>query len=249
MVEEEERGREETAVKGWKPLISSEEFDAVVFDLDGVITDTAELHFQAWKEVFDEKLKEVGEDRPFEREDYLRFVDGMPRQEGVESFLRSRGLSLKKSEEIGARKNEKFQELLEQGKAEVFGGAKDLVEQLLRQGIKTALVSSSRNAKRVLEALKLDHLFDERVDGESLEALNLRGKPAPDLFLEALGRLRVRPDRAVVIEDARSGVEAGRAGGFRLVIGVAREERDRRALLARGADLTVGDLSELMTLH
>lgn len=231
----------------------SDQFDAVVFDLDGVITDTASLHFDAWKEAFDEILDTQGDRLPFRHEEYLEFVDGKSRDEGIRSFLASRNylhkVTPKERKKIAQKKNDHFQELLRQGRAEALPGAIDLVEQLLFQGIKTALVSSSKNASAVLESLSLEYLFDEQVDGTTLEALEMEGKPAPDLFLEAIWRLGVRPDRAAVIEDAQSGVAAGRAAGVALVIGVASTPRQAQALLREGADLTVANLYELLTFH
>lgn len=244
----EEEWKREAGGRG-RPPIYSEEFDAVVFDLDGVITDTAEVHYRAWKEVFDARLKEEGDLRPFDREDYLAFVDGKPRAKGIRSFLASRQLRLEGMEALGEAKNRRYQERLMAGEARLVPGALDLVEQLLCQGIKTALVSSSRNAARVLEALNLEYLFDERVDGMTLEAQEMAGKPAPDMILEAIWRLGVRPQRAVVIEDARSGIAAGKAAGVGMVIGVATDPERARVLLMEGADVTVENLGELLTYH
>lgn len=264
MVERAERPGQEELISGGD-ILSSEDFDAVIFDLDGVITDTARAHFAAWKETFDNFLRTLeGRDfTPFTTEDYRRYVDGKSRIEGIESFLESRSIPLPLGEEspqrgtkesetihsLARKKNRRYQNYLEAGEIEVFEESVDLVRQLLRKGMKTALVSSSKNAKRVLEILDLESFFDVRVDGNTLQEMDLKGKPAPDLFAEAAGRLGVDPRRAVVIEDAESGVQAGRAGGFGLVIGVSKNHGEQRSLLDAGADLAVENLGQLLTRH
>jgi alpha,alpha-trehalase len=235
--------------------------DAVIFDLDGVVTRTASLHAAAWKQLFDAYLAERatrrGEPfRPFDADaDYRQYVDGKPRYEGVRSFLESRGIVLAYGDPddpperetvcgLGNRKNAIFHELLTRGEVEVFDSSVALVRDLKAQGVKVALVSSSKNMIPILEATGLSDAFEVQVDGIEAEQLGFKGKPHPDSFLEAARRLGVAPERAAVVEDAIAGVEAGRAGGFGLVIGVARSgEVD--ALRANGADLVVGDLAEL----
>lgn len=233
--------------------LSREEFDAVIFDLDGVITDTAAAHFRAWKATFDEFLHELeGEfTAEFTREDYRAFVDGKSRLDGIMSFLGARGLEPTEElmQELAARKQERYLLELEDGDLDAFAESVDLVEQLVRKGLKVGLVSSSKNAARVLELLELDDLFQVRVDGQTLEEEGLRGKPAPDLFLEAARRLGVKPSRAVVVEDATSGVRAAREGGFSLVIGVSRRASEQELLIQEGADFAVSDLGELLTRH
>lgn len=233
----------------------------MIFDLDGVITQTARVHAEAWKRLFDDFLHERAQqmDLPFQPfdvgTDYPRYVDGKPRFEGVASFLQSRGIELPWGEPgdsedaatiygLGNRKNRYFHEHLARQGVEVFESSVRLLHALRNAGIKTALVSSSRNAGAVLEAAGLVDLFDARIDGVDLARLRLKGKPAPDLFLLAAERLGVVPARAAVVEDAVSGVEAGRAGRFRHVIGIDRYGMPQ-ALRQAGADLVVPDLAFL----
>jgi beta-phosphoglucomutase family hydrolase len=236
-------------------------FDAILFDLDGVLTETASTHRIAWKAMFDEYLESrsrvLDENfREFTPDDYLRYVDGKPRFDGVRTFLTSRGISLPEGgpgdsastetvRGLGTRKNEAFNRLLDKGGVTPLPGALRFVNEARRLGIRTAVVSSSANAERVLSAGGITHLFDVRVDGLVARDLNLVGKPAPDTFLEAARRLDTPPDRAVVVEDALVGVEAGRAGGFGLVIGIGGPAMDG-ALREHGADLVVADLGELL---
>ena len=234
-------------------------FQAVLFDLDGVLTDTASIHAAAWKEAFDGYLRrrEGGAIVPFDPvDDYLRYVDGKPRFDGVDSFLRSRGIALPRGTPtdppgdetvcaVGNLKNELVGQVLAEQPVSPYPGSLLLVHHLLELGVQIAVVTSSANARAVLAAAGLDHFFAVRVDGEVAAALGLRGKPHPDPYLEAARRLGVTADSAVVIEDANSGVAAGRAGKFGLVIGVARHGNDAE-LLAAGADLVVGDLGELV---
>jgi len=242
-------------------IVDARDFDAVIFDLDGVITQTARVHAEAWKRLFDDFLHERAQqmDLPFQPfdvgTDYPRYVDGKPRFEGVASFLQSRGIELPWGEPgdsedaatiygLGNRKNRYFHEHLARQGVEVFESSVRLLHALRNAGIKTALVSSSRNAGAVLEAAGLVDLFDARIDGVDLARLRLKGKPAPDLFLLAAERLGVVPARAAVVEDAVSGVEAGRAGRFRHVIGIDRYGMPQ-ALRQAGADLVVPDLAFL----
>jgi beta-phosphoglucomutase family hydrolase len=243
--------------------IDKEHFDAVLLDLDGVVTRTATVHGRAWKRMFDEYLeqrKARGEE-PFEpfnvEEDFPQHVNGRPRLEGIRCFLKSRGIEIPEGEPddepgkptvrgLGNRKNEIFREVLESDGVEVF---EDTVAQMRRWrelGLKLAVVSSSKNCVAVLKAADLEDLFDARIDQIIAEKRNLRGKPGPDTFLEAARELGVDPSRAVVIEDAPAGVRAGRRGRFGLVVGV-----DRRnitdALRENGADIVVRTLRELPT--
>jgi trehalose-phosphatase len=238
---------------------SEARYEAVILDLDGVLTRTAGQHARAWKAMFDEFLARrpegKGEDhRPFDMEtDYVRYVDGKPRFDGVRSFLGSRGIELPEGDEddgadretvrgLGARKNQLFLELLEREPVERF---EDAVAQLRRwreQGLGTALITSSRNGRRVLAAAGLEGDFEVIVDGNDAARLGIRGKPAPDIFLHAARELGVGPSRAIVVEDAIAGVEAGRAGEFGLVVGVARNGED--GLREAGADVVVRDLRD-----
>ena len=244
------------------PELVRERFDAVLFDLDGVLTDTAKIHAACWKRLFDEFLRaragQGGEAfRPFDIEsDYRVFVDGKPRYDGVRDFLNSRGIELSVGSPdeppgdetvcgLGNRKDEMVNAAIASEGVEPYAGSVALVRQLRGRGVKTAVVSSSSNCAAVLEAAKIADLFEARVDGKVLAELSLPGKPAPDSFLEAARRVATKPARAVVVEDAISGVQAGRAGGFGLVIGVARHG-DSRELAENGADHVVEDLGELV---
>jgi len=243
------------------PPIELRDFDAVLFDLDGVLTTTRSVHAAAWKDSFDEFLAawdaEHGTRTPRfdDSADYANYVDGKPRQDGVRDFLASRGIELPEGEPdsppdeesvwgVGNQKQLLVEERLAQG-VEVFPGSVAWVRELREAGVKTAVVSSSRNCAAVLEVAGILDLFDTRVDGDTALELGLPGKPAPDTFLEAAQRLRVPPARAIVVEDALAGVEAGRAGEFGLVVGVDRAGH-AADLAARGADIVVGDLSELL---
>jgi alpha,alpha-trehalase len=238
--------------------IRTEQFDAVIFDLDGVITDTASVHGAAWKQMFNEWLANrahsEGEDnRPFSDDDYYAYVDGKPRYDGVSSFLSSRGISLPRGQPgdppaaetvcgLGNRKDELFLALLGEAGVASFPSSLELLRQLRAEGSRTAIISASRNCVQVLEAAGITRLFDAKVDGVDAEALGLEGKPDPAVFLEAASRLGVKPERAAVVEDALAGVEAGHSGGFGLVIGIDRGGH-AEALRERGADVVVGDLS------
>lgn len=237
--------------------LSPDDVRAVIFDLDGVVTRTAAVHAAAWKQLFDTFLRrrQGAAFLPFTEADYLDHVDGKPRYEGVVAFLASRGIELPRGQPddpprrdtvcgLGNRKNRLFQEALETHGVEVFESTLRLVRALRGRGVKTAIVSSSQNAAAVLAAAGLQDLFDTRVDGNDIPRLKLKGKPEPDLFLEAAIRLNVEPRRAVVVEDAVSGVKAGRAGGFGQVIGVDRAGRSQ-ALKDAGADVVVTDLAQV----
>ena len=236
-------------------ILSRSDYDGVIFDLDGVITKTAEVHAKAWKRLFDEYLEEnaKGDWKPFDDEDYRRYVDGKPRYEGVRSFLESRGIDLPYGSPddepeketvsgLGNRKNRYFNALIEQDGVDVFEPAVRLLRQLRSAGFKTAVVSSSKNCAAVLKVAGISDLFDNKTDGVDAEEMDLEGKPSPDIFLVAAERLKVKPERAVVLEDALSGVKAGKKGGFALVIGVDRTGHGED-LKKEGADVVLTDLS------
>jgi len=244
--------------------ITRDQYDAVLLDLDGVITDTASIHAACWKQMFDEYLQkramQRGEAfRPFDpATDYRLYVDGKPRFDGVRDFLTSRGIQLPEgiphdppeAETVGGlgnRKNDLVNKIIEDAGVEPYEGSVKLLHQLRHQGFKIAVVTSSQNCAAVLRAAKLDAFFDMRVDGNTILAEHLAGKPAPDTFLMAAKLLGVQPSRAVVIEDALSGVEAGSSGNFGLVIGVARKG-NADELRRHGAHLVVNDLGELAVL-
>jgi beta-phosphoglucomutase family hydrolase len=247
------------------PAVKRDRFDAVLFDLDGVLTSTAAIHAAAWKQMFDEFLQRRArndkalkseQQRPFDiRNDYRRYIDGKPRYDGVRSFLASRHIRLPEGHPedppgdqtvcaLGNRKDAMVKVAIDAGKVESFPGSVKWATQLKEQGFKLAVVSSSRNCAQVLRAAKIDHLFSARVDGQTLIDLTLPGKPAPDSFLKAAELLGVPPRRAVVVEDAISGVQSAKAGGFALIIGVDREGH-AQALRDHGAHIIVNDLSEL----
>jgi trehalose-phosphatase len=237
---------------------------AVILDLDGVITRTASLHARAWKQMFDAFLegrpRGSGEDlSPFDSgHDYLKYVDGKPRFDGVRSFLAARGIDLPEGSPddgpdrdtvrgIGARKNEIFLELLDREPIQVFDDAVEQIRHWRAQGLRTALITSSRNGRRIVEAAGLQDLFDVRLDGLDAERLGVAGKPAPDIFLRAARELGVEPAEAMVVEDAIAGVKAGRAGGFARVVGVARNGGDD--LREAGADVVVCDLRDVNVME
>ncbi len=241
--------------------LSPRDYDAVLFDLDGVLTRTADVHAAAWKKLFDGFLQRhaaaSGTDFvPFDIEaDYRRYVDGKPRYDGVQSFLASRGIRLPFGDPadgpeagtvcaLGNLKDAYFHQQVEEQGVEVYGPAVALVRDLRAREVRTAVVSSSNNCAAVLDAAGIADLFDTRVDGTDVSRLKLRGKPAPDAFLEGARRLRVDAARAVVVEDAVAGVEAGRAGGFGCVIGVDRGGR-AQALREAGADAVVTQLAQV----
>jgi beta-phosphoglucomutase family hydrolase len=236
-------------------------FDAVIFDLDGVITRTASVHSAAWKQMFDEFLKVYAErmGEPFREfthlHDYLPYVDGKPRYKGVASFLESRGIDLPYGDPadsperetvcgLGNRKNALFNEMIAQGKVEVFSTTVDFIEELRTKDIRVGVASSSKNCEQILNAAGLLDYFETRVDGVVSAELNLKGKPEPDIFTTACRNLGANADRAVVVEDAVSGVQAGSNGNFGLVLGVAREN-NKLELKLNGADIVVEDLGEI----
>ena len=242
--------------------VSRDQYDAVLFDLDGVITDTANLHATCWKQMFDEYLqkraRQTGEAfRPFDvTSDYLLYVDGKPRFAGVRDFLKSRGIELPEGSPedptdaetvcgLGNRKNDLVNDAIAEVGVVPYDGSVQFIHRLRRDGFRIAVVTSSQNCTAVLKAAKLDEFFEVRVDGNVINAQQLAGKPAPDTFLLAAKLLGVEPKRTVVIEDAISGVQAGSDGDFGLVIGVARKN-NAEELERHGADLVVRDLDELM---
>ena len=235
-------------------------FNAVLFDLDGVLTPTALVHAAAWRETFDESLPRIGAqgaDRgPFTDLDYRRFVDGRPRYEGVASFLESRNISLPWGDPedppgvdtisaIGNKKNEMVSRILDTTRIEPYPGSLALLDFLAPTDISLAVVSSSANAAAVLDSAGISDRFPVRVDGVVSSEMGLAGKPAPDTFLEAARRLDVAPEQAVVVEDAEAGVAAGVAGGFGAVVGVDRVG-EPAALIKAGATIVVTDLEELI---
>lgn len=239
-----------------------DQIGACLFDLDGVLTETARVHARAWKQMFDDYLSSRAEREgtafhPFALPaDYEASVDGKPRYDGVRDFLASRAISLPEGDPadapatesvcgLGNRKNELFRALLRERPVETYAGSIEFVRAVRARGLGTAVVSASANCRAVLAAAGIEGLFDVRVDGETLAREHLRGKPAPDSFLAAASRLGVDAARAAVFEDAIAGVRAARSGEFGFVVAVDRHG-DAAALRADGADVVVSDLSELL---
>jgi beta-phosphoglucomutase family hydrolase len=236
------------------------DFEAVVLDLDGVITKTAITHTKAWKKTFDDFLQTRAkeENRPysqFTQDDYLSYVDGKPRYQGAASFLESRGIHLpwgKPEDEpsfhtvcgIGNKKNEAFLDILNREGAEIYPSTKHILLELQKEGVKLGVASSSKNCKAVLEAVDMLSLFQARVDGIVSAELNLNGKPQPDIFTKACELLDTQPSQSIVVEDAVSGVQAGAKGGFGLTLGIARKE-NASELQQNGADYVISDFDDI----
>ena len=235
---------------------------ACLFDLDGVLTQTAKVHAKAWKQMFDEYLRRRAEQTgaPFHEfvlpGDYEQYVDGKPRRDGVASFLESRDIDLPLGTPndptdadtiygLGFRKNEIVLKLIREDGVEPYEGSVRFVQRAREQGLRTAVVSSSTNCKDVLAAAGIEELFEARIDGVVAEREQLAGKPAPDTFLAGARALGVEAAQATVFEDALAGVQAGRAGRFGWVVGVDRTGH-AQALREHGADVVVGDLAELL---
>ncbi|MDP9307705.1 MAG: beta-phosphoglucomutase family hydrolase [Actinomycetota bacterium] len=235
---------------------------ACLFDLDGVLTQTARVHAAAWKEMFDAFLRDragrTGEKLvPFDPvADYDTYVDGKPRYDGVRSFLASRGIRLPEGDPsdppsaetvygLGNRKNELVLAMLKRDGVQVYEGSVRYVRAVRDAGLHRAVVSASANCREVLQAAGIEDLFEVRIDGIVVEEKHLKGKPAPDTFLAAAEELGAKPAEAAVFEDALAGVEAGRAGHFGFVVGVDRTGQ-HEALVQHGADIVVSDLAELL---
>jgi beta-phosphoglucomutase family hydrolase len=235
---------------------------ACLFDLDGVLTETAKVHAAAWKEVFDQFLRarasKAGEQFvPFDqKDDYDAYVDGKPRYDGVRSFLASRRIELPEGKPddppsaetvsaLGNRKNEIVLRMIHEEGVEAYPGSRRYLEAARDAGLRRAVVSSSTNCRDVLEAAGIEDLLEARIDGVVAEREHLKGKPAPDTYLAGARALDVTPDAAAVFEDALAGVEAGRSGGFACVVGVDRVGQ-AKALREHGATLVVRDLAELI---
>jgi len=242
--------------------VSRDQYDAALFDLDGVVTDTASVHATCWKQMFDEYLRKRASQRgevfrPFDlAADYRLYVDGKPRFDGVRDFLASRSIQLPEGSPddpaeietvcgLGNHKDDLVNNVIADVGVKTYEGTVRFIHQLRRNEFRIAVVTSSQNCTAVLRAAKLDDLFDVQVDGNTIHAQHLAGKPAPDTFLLAARLLGVEPTRAVVIEDAISGVQAGVKGKFGLVIGIARKG-NKEELKHHGAHLVVDDLAELL---
>jgi beta-phosphoglucomutase family hydrolase len=241
--------------KSINSLIEDKKVKGLILDLDGVITQTATVHAKAWKCMFDNYLGKRGEQEGKAYEplniitDYRQYIDGIPRYDGVRNYLTSRGILLPEgtlADEpgketiagLGNLKNIYFNKLLQEEGVKVYADTISWLKQQIQQKKCTAVISASKNCKAILAAAGLNDLFDIRVDGILAEELNLKGKPAPDIFLEAANRLHIQPREAAVFEDAIAGVDAGKAGGFGLVVGVDRTGAANE-LLKHGADVVI----------
>lgn len=229
---------------------------ALLFDLDGVLTQTAKVHFAAWKQTFDGVLQARGDDKPFDQADYNAYVDGKPREDGVRDFLASRDIHPDRGNAddpadaptifgIGNRKNELLLAKIRTDGVETYAGSVRYLDAAVAAGLRRAVVSASKNTEDVLRVTGLRDKVEQVVDGNVVTDLGLKGKPAPDPYLEGARRLGVDPSQAAVFEDALAGVEAGRAGKFGYVVGVDRVDQ-ADALRQHGADVVVEDLAELL---
>jgi beta-phosphoglucomutase family hydrolase len=256
----EHPGRTLTLVTLSSVAVSWDQYDAALFDLDGVVTPTAEVHMRAWSAMFNDFLTTLsakGEPQPpYTDQDYYDYVDGKPRYDGVRTFLQARGIDLPEGDPsdppeaqtvcgLGNRKNDYFNKVLSEQGVAAYPGSVRLLEALRERGLPMAIVSSSRNAPAVLEAAGVDDYFGTVMHGGVAAERKLAGKPAPDTFVAAAADLGTTAERAVVLEDAISGVAAGAAGGFGLVVGVDRGA-GAAALTEAGADVVVTDLAELL---
>jgi len=239
------------------PGIEKTSFKAVVFDVDGVITNTAVVHAAAWKAMFDEYMRkrEQKDGEPFKEftyeNDYLTYVDGKPRYKGVQSFLESRGIHIEFGDPedapgketvcgLGNRKNTSFRKVLSEKGVESYPSTVRLAKELKGRGVHIGVASSSKNCQYILQSAGIEDLFETRVDGIVSADLGLKGKPEGDIFVTAAKNMGTRPADAIVVEDAVSGVQAGVSGGFGLVVGVAREGNEE-ALKSNGADVVITD--------
>jgi len=241
----------------------SHSFDAVIFDVDGVITKTAVVHAAAWKTMFDEylRLREERNGESFKEftyeEDYLTYVDGKPRYKGVQSFLESREIHIDFGDPgdqpdaetvcgLGNRKNAAFTKVLKEEGVEVYQTTVDLIRDLKAKGIHIGAASSSKNCQYILRTAGIEDLFETRIDGIVSAELGLKGKPEGDIFVTAAENVGAQPNKSIVVEDAVSGVQAGANGGFGLVIGIARENNEED-LKSNGADVVITDFADITT--
>jgi len=236
-------------------LLQDKNISALILDMDGVITQTASVHAAAWKRMFDDYLRQRGkqEGRVYEplhiATDYRQYIDGIPRYDGVRNFLASRNIVLpegtaadapgtKTVAGLGNLKNDYFLELVQQGGVQPYPDTAAFLKKRIAEGYRTAVISASRNCQAILAAAGLEGLFEVRVDGVVASELGLKGKPAPDVFLEAARQLGAGPQECAVFEDAIAGLAAGKAGGFALVVGINRTNQAAE-LYKHGADLVL----------
>lgn len=256
--------REERTVPERANIISPERYDGVVFELDGVVTNTVERHYRSWKETFDALFRtRFGRDfTPFGRREFRELAEGKPRREAIESVLDARNITLPLGEKLPDAdealghdtdsvyrlerlKSRLFEQRIESGQLTAHDGAVELAHKLVRVGIEIAVVSASESAMRVLDILDLTALFDAIVDADTLADEGLHGKPSSDIFVEAASELGVTRDRCAIIESDRPAIEAGRGAGFGLIVVVAGDSTERKKFLERGADLAVDTLDDM----
>ncbi len=249
-------------------IISPEDYDAVIFELDGVITNTTELHFEAWKRTFDNLLR-AREGRgfiPFDLQEFREHVDGKPRLEAIQDFLASRNITLPRGEPLPeadqaltdatdsifgleTMKQAYFDQLLESGRLQVDDEAIDVIHKLIRADIAVGVVSPSDRTRRVLSILDITGHFDTIVDAQTYRDDGLDGKPSDDGFSQAAARLETSRDRTVIIENDRPAIEAGRGAGFGLIVVLSEDREEHKKFLRRGADLTVQTLATIKVRH
>jgi beta-phosphoglucomutase family hydrolase len=230
------------------PLGLQDNITACLFDLDGVITQTAKIHARAWQQMFDAFLETRPQQPPLDPvDDYEKYIDGKPREDGVRDFLASRHITVpdRTIQTLAAQKDRLFLDMIHTHGVETYEGSIQYIHAARVSGRKLAVVSSSKHTTEVLQAAGLTNLFDAQVDGLVAEREHLKGKPAPDTYLRAAQMLNTTAQQSAVYEDALAGVEAGRAGGFGLVVGVDRGG-EREALLEHGAGIVVNDLADLL---
>ena len=223
-------------------------YRAIVLDLDGVVTDTRGHHFHAWKSTFDDYLLKLKPQKEFSLDDYEKYVDGKPRRQGIRVFLNSRLIPFNESdvEMIARKKNDFYLQNLRNGKLNIFEDAKKLIDELKQQSISFAIVSSSENCREILKKLNLLEMPEAIVDGTDGLKLKLKGKPAPDFFIEALKRLGLKGNECIAVEDSSSGITACKNAHFKKVFGLARNNHDSTKLLKEaGADIVIKSLDEI----
>ncbi|MFN6944316.1 MAG: HAD family hydrolase [Cytophagaceae bacterium] len=235
--------------------VNTDQIQAYIFDMDGVITDTATLHKEAWEAMFNLFLQDYPDSEKFNEKDYYLYLNGIPRHEGIKNFLRSRNITIPEGEKddsaetrsihgLGRLKNDLFKSILQHKPVKVFDDALEFLETLKEKGTPTALISASKNAERLIKNAGITGLFDVIADGNLLEEKHLNGKPEPDIFHYAAKELSIAPENVAIVEDARAGIKAGKKGGFGLIIALERENA-QESLSNTGADVVIENLREL----
>lgn len=228
-----------------KHKFNHSEISGIIFDLDGVITNTASLHEKAWKKSFDKYLKTLSKNK-FSTDDYLNHIDGKPRLKGIHDYLTFRNIEIKKSlvDSINVEKNKIFLTLIQQTKIETYPDAIDLLKDIKKYKIKVAVASSSKNCRLILKKIKLLDAFDYIIDGVDLENKKMIGKPYPDIFLDAITNLNLDKKRTLILEDSSSGVIAATASHVEFIVGIARNYNDLE-LKKSGANIIVNNINQI----